>query len=169
MKYSFLLFCLLLLGCKNKEASKNDKKMTTYYLIRHAEKDRKTNTLNPHLTREGKERAERWASYFKDKEIDLIFSTDYHRTRETVRPTARLLGLGIQSYEVGNLFDASFQRQTNGKTVLIAGHQDTAPSLANKILGKQKYQMIEASNYGNLYKITVDTTGKATARLKHIK
>ena len=52
----------------------NPEKMTTYYFIRHAEKD--TNdpqNKDPHLTEAGLERAQRWAEVFKKVKFDVIF------------------------------------------------------------------------------------------------
>ena len=46
-------------------------KTTTYYLIRHAEKDRTNNmNKNPNLNSQGLLRAKKWTQYFKD--IKLI-------------------------------------------------------------------------------------------------
>ena len=62
-KYFFLLLFAftLISSCTNEET-------TTYYLIRHAEKDRTDATNpNPSLTITGEQRAQNWAEYFKDK------------------------------------------------------------------------------------------------------
>ena len=62
-------------------------KITTYYLIRHAEKERTDPTnRDPHLTLEGKKRAENWQNIFKKVPFDIVYSTPYHRTRETRSP-----------------------------------------------------------------------------------
>jgi thioredoxin-related protein len=59
-----VLFFGVLSACTSQES-------TTYYLIRHAEKNRtdKTNR-NPDLNKKGVERAKKWASYFKNIKID---------------------------------------------------------------------------------------------------
>ena len=45
-------------------------KTTTYYLIRHAEKDRTNNTnINPNLNSDGLLRAEKWAKHFEYIEL----------------------------------------------------------------------------------------------------
>ena len=58
--------------------------LTTYYLIRHAEKERiDPSNRDPHLTAVGQERSENWQKIFKEVSFDMIYSTPYHRTRET--------------------------------------------------------------------------------------
>jgi broad specificity phosphatase PhoE len=73
---------------------------TTYYLIRHAEKDRtdKTNK-NPNLNEKGLERAKKWAEYFKDVDFDAVYSTNYNRTMQTALPTAESNKLNIKNYD----------------------------------------------------------------------
>ena len=83
-KYLFLfIFAFSLLSsCTSDET-------TTYYLIRHAEKDRTDNTnRNPHLNPEGEKRAQNWSTYFKDIKLDAVYSTNYNRTIQTATPTA---------------------------------------------------------------------------------
>jgi len=81
-KFFLLVIAFNLLSCTS-----NDK--TTYYLIRHAEKDRtdKTNK-NPNLNEKGLERAKKWATYFKEIQLDAVYSTNYNRTQQTAKPTA---------------------------------------------------------------------------------
>lgn len=62
----------------------------TYYLIRHAEKDRTDpGNQDPALNLEGLLRAEGWATYFEPLQIDQIYSSDYLRTRQTVAVVAK--------------------------------------------------------------------------------
>lgn len=92
---SLLLLIFLGLGqnaCDSQETS-------TYYLIRHAEKDRTDPTnKNPHLTEAGHERALKWKKVLSSIEFDHIYSTDYHRTIETVTPIAEAQNLDIEFY-----------------------------------------------------------------------
>lgn len=78
----FLFIFIVFNSCTSDET-------TTYYLIRHAEKDRTdTSNKNPNLNLEGLERAKKWASYFKNIELDAVYSTNYNRTQQTATPTA---------------------------------------------------------------------------------
>lgn len=150
-KYYFLLVLTftLLSSCSSNET-------TTYYLIRHAEKDRTDQSNgNPNLNFEGEKRAQRWANYFEDKQIDAVYSTKYFRTMETATPTAMTKKLRIQYYDPRNMFDSIFQTETKGKSVLIVGHSNTTPVFANKILGEDKYQNMDDNDNSSLYVVTV--------------
>ena len=62
---------------------------STFYLIRHAEKIRLDKSeSNPDLNEKGLIRAEGWKAYFLDKGISKIYSTNYKRTFNTVKPFA---------------------------------------------------------------------------------
>jgi broad specificity phosphatase PhoE len=137
---------------------------TTYYLIRHAEKDRidKTNS-NPPLNKKGLKRAERWSFYFKDIKLDAIYATSYHRTQQTAAPTAADKKLKVQSYDPNRLYDVDFKEATKGKTVLIVGHSNTTPVFANKIISennemlpKNLYPSMDDNDNFSLFVITIN-------------
>ncbi len=129
---------------------------TTYFFIRHAEKDLSDpNNKNPNLTEEGKERSENWAKMLADTPIDLVFSTDYLRTQQTAQPIAASKELTIASYNPRDLYNSDFQQKTKGKTSVIVGHSNTTPTFVNKILGKEKYTSIDEKVYGKLFIIKI--------------
>ena len=72
---------------------------TTYYLIRHAEKN-KTDKMdrNPHLTSKGVKRAAFWSEVLSSANINMVYSTNYNRTKETATPTATKNKLSVQLY-----------------------------------------------------------------------
>ncbi len=146
-----ILFALIFFNINAQESE-----ITTYYFIRHAEKNR-TDSIhnNPDLNEIGKKRAEYWNTVFKNIVFDEIYSTDYNRTIQTAAPTAKSKNLEIKLYDPDNLYDEDFQLQTKGKTVLVVGHSNTTPSFVNKILGKEIYSEIDDSNNSNLYIITI--------------
>ncbi len=130
--------------------------VSTYYFVRHAEKDRSdTSNHNPHLIENGKQRAEHWNDVLKNVSFDIVYSTNYHRTIETATPTALKNNLEITSYNPKNIDTQEFLNQTKGKTVLVVGHSNTTPEFVNKLLGKEKYKDIDESNNANLYIVTV--------------
>jgi broad specificity phosphatase PhoE len=142
---------------------------TTYYLIRHAEKDRtdKTNK-NPNLNEKGLERAKKWAEYFKDVDFDAVYSTNYNRTMQTALPTAESNKLNIKNYDPKKMYDVLFKTATQGKTVLVVGHSNTAPVFANKILGEKKYKNMDDKDNSSLYIVTM-TGNKKTSRIKKVE
>lgn len=162
------LFAVSLTGCKKETfAVSGDNNTTTYYLIRHAEKERADpEDRNPSLTEEGLARATNWATYFKDIPIDKVYSTDYTRTQQTASPTATQKGLELESYDPNTLFDANFEKETKGKTVLVVGHSNTTPMFANAILKEERFEHIDDSNFSNLYIIKVSGDKKSAELLQ---
>jgi phosphohistidine phosphatase SixA len=143
-----------------------EKKTTTYYLIRHAEKDRSNKAnRNPHLTEKGLERAEKWANTFKDVKFDAVYSTDYNRTKETALPTAKANNLELKLYNPSGIKIADFLTETEGKNVLIVGHSNTTPAFVNQLLGENKYDDIADDNNANLYIVTFSESAKISSVL----
>ncbi len=154
-KYIFLfVIAFSLLSCNSNET-------TTYYLIRHAEKDRTDKTdRNPSLNFEGEKRAQQWAAYFKNIELDAVYSTNYNRTIQTATPTAISKNLEIINYDPRKMNDSIFQTNTVGKTVLIVGHSNTTPAFANKILDKDTYKDMDDNDNASLFIITINGDSK---------
>jgi len=159
MKKTIVILAIisLFISCKSdkKEESKPAVETTVYYLIRHAEKDRSTSDKDPGLTKKGLKRAKNWAEIFKDKEIDLVFSTEYKRTQQTAAPIASAKNLEILSYDPRNLYDDDFKAQTKGKSAVIVGHSNTTPAFVNTILGNQKYDKIDDLDNGKLFIVSI--------------
>ncbi|MEJ7822433.1 MAG: histidine phosphatase family protein, partial [Chitinophagaceae bacterium] len=117
MKYilTILLFSILATSC---ESTNN------IYLVRHAEKS--TEPANdPHLTIEGKQRAETLKDLLKDKKIKAIFSTETNRTIQTTTPLGRLINIPIQHYGNDSLPGFLQSVISSKKNVLIVGHSNT--------------------------------------------
>lgn len=130
--------------------------VSTYYFIRHAEKDRSdSSNKDPHLNETGKIRANKWSSVFNNITFDAIYSTDYNRTKETAEPTAVKNNLELFIYSPRDIKLEEFLKKTKGKTVLIVGHSNTTPFFVNEIIGQKKYIQIDDNNNGNLYLITI--------------
>ncbi|MCA0133105.1 histidine phosphatase family protein [Winogradskyella alexanderae] len=140
---------------------------TTYYLIRHAEKDRtdKSNS-DPHLTTAGLNRAKNWTKILSDVNFDKVYSTNYNRTKETALPTANANNLHVEIYDPRNFDINTFKMKTKGKTVLIVGHSNTTPMIANQLIGEKKYEMIEDNTNGNLYIINISNGIKTSSLIK---
>ena len=157
---SVLLILFTLIAC-NETKNKQDKAVedlstTTYYLIRHAEKDRSDPTnKNPELTEEGVLRAMKWAKYFENLKIDQIFSTDYSRTMQTAAYTASQKQLMVESYDPNDLYNDDFKELTKGNNVLIVGHRNTTPQFVNAIMGEKKYADIADDENGLIYIVTI--------------
>lgn len=157
-KLQTLLLFILIVACNSNET-------TTYYLIRHAEKDRTNPTnRNPNLNSEGLIRASNWAKYFETVALDAVYSSDYKRTQQTAEPTAAEKSLLIQFYDPNKMYDAIFQKVTLGKSVLVVGHSNTTPAFVNLILEQEKYQSMNDKDNSSLYVVIIQN-GKKTSRI----
>jgi len=141
---------------------------TTFILVRHAEKA-VDGTKDPGLTKEGEAKATHLLEIFAKADIKSIYSTDLKRTRMTVSPLAKSKGLEIQTYEwkspkalLIKILEANM-----GGTVVISGHSNTTPILANFLLDSTKIEQFEDDDYGNLLIIT--TTKVGAGKLLHLR
>jgi len=162
-----LSFITLLFSCQNSEENTfqfdipegKAPMATTYYFVRHAEKDT-TDSQNkdPQLTKEGIRRANYLATYFADKELDLFYSTDYSRTIQTLIPTIHHYKGDILSYDPrkDSLFTHDFWKTTYGKNVLVVGHSNTSPKFVNEIISETKYEHLDENTYDVFFQIKID-------------
>ncbi len=159
----FALFAILLFACgqtqpepKTEEMPETTEEKTTYFLIRHAEKDRSNpDDEDPKLNEAGIKRAQNWAEIFADIKLDAVYSSNYKRTMQTATPTAASKGLEIISYDPHGIYETDFKEKTEGKNILVVGHSNTIPKLANYLLGENKYEDIPDDVDGRLFIITL--------------
>lgn len=143
--------------------------MTTYFFIRHAEKEESDPAVkDPVLTKAGLERTSRWEKILKEVTLDLVYSTDYRRTLQTATPIARAHDTTVLIYDASRVNDESFREQTRGKTVLVVGHSNTNPKFVNSILGEDKYQDIDETESGSLFIVTVSPSGERSCQVLYI-
>ena len=71
---------------------------TTLVLVRHAEKA-DDGTDDPHLTLAGARRAEELSYLLDHVQLTAVYSTPFHRTRETAEPSARRQAKKIRLYQ----------------------------------------------------------------------
>lgn len=151
-----IIICFALFSVNLFAQKQQSSELTTYYFIRHAEKDRSNpSEKDPHLTDKGHIRAQSWTSILQHIQFDAVYTTDYKRTKETGQPTATKNGLEIITYDANTSFDEVFITATKGKTILIVGHSNTIPDFVNAVIGNKKYVDIDDANNGNLYIVTI--------------
>ena len=130
--------------------------VTTYYFIRHAEKDRSdTENVDPELTQKGLGRAMHWAEIMDDVAIDAIYSTDYERTQMTAAPIAVKKNLTVQIYDPGTIDIAQFKAENLNKKVFVVGHSNTTPDFVNKMIGQEKYAQLDDHQNGSLFIVEI--------------
>lgn len=153
---SLFLIGFLLSGCTEFQVTTQkkvaEKPATVFYLIRHAEKDRSDSAnRDPELTPEGLERAAYWKEVFREVPLAAVYSTNYNRTYQTALPTANAKGLEVKRYDPDTTDLKNWAAQYPGKHILIVGHSNTTPALANQLMGEGTYSGIDDTNNGNLY------------------
>lgn len=134
--------------------------VTTLFLVRHAEKAQ-DGSADPPLTPAGTARAEELAYMLGHIELDAIYSTPYVRTRQTVLLTAENKDLEVKLYAPGEKdFLKKILETYSGGIVLIAGHSNTIPALANELAGGPLFDDLDESVYDNLFIAIVPIDGK---------
>lgn len=125
---------------------------STFYFIRHAEKDRSNpDEVDPELNQKGLGRAMHWAEILKDVSIDAVYTTDFERTAMTAAPTAVKNDITVQYYEPETLNLEQFKADNLGKNVLVVGHSNTTPDLVNQMIGEDLYYEMDDSDNGSLF------------------
>jgi 2,3-bisphosphoglycerate-dependent phosphoglycerate mutase len=134
----------------------------TIILLRHAEKDisKGADKIDPDLTAQGRERAERLVETIKKYKPTQIFSSNFKRTRFTVTPLAEKINpryrLQIQIYDSYELEDFAAQLlKIQRGTIVVAGHNSTTPMLANLLLKKDKYGALAETEYNKIWIIKI--------------
>ena len=134
---------------------------TTIILLRHAEKDTTQSSAtiikaDPPLTKVGEARAESLLTVLKDYQPDIIYSTNYTRTKSTVMPLAKKYAKEIVIYNPSDLAKfAEELRLQKGKTIVVAGHSNTTPALVNALLKQNKYEALPDSVYNKFFIVTL--------------
>ena len=129
---------------------------STFFLIRHAEKIRVDSAeSNPDLNEKGLIRAERWKNYFLDKDVTKIYSTNYKRTYNTVKPLASEKNIEIFFYSPSDIEYDEFIKSNIGDTTLVVGHSNTIPGFVNELIDYEYYQQIDDFNNSNLYVVSI--------------
>lgn len=140
------------------------------YLARHAEAiypPPEAAPRDPQLNAMGQDRADALARLLSSEPITNVFSTDYHRTRETAEPLAMALGLTVESYDPTDLAAfAQTLRATPGRHVVL-GHSNTTPELVAALGGDAGAPIDEAMEFDRLYVLTIIGDRVATALLRY--
>jgi broad specificity phosphatase PhoE len=157
-----LVFCLLFGGCAQAQEVKEENTLTTFILIRHAEKG-SDDPRNPSLSEAGLQRAQNLVVLLKHVDVNVLYSTPYKRTQQTIQPLADKYALSIQEYNPSNMdFLKEAWAQNKGKTIVISGHSNTTPMVANYLLGDEKYSNLNESEYDKVFVVTINDIGKGT-------
>ena len=134
---------------------------TTFILVRHAEKAN-DGTSNPPLNEDGKARSVQLANMLANQEVTALYATPFIRTGETLRPIADMKSMEVQSYDPSSKGEwlTKLAKKHTGGTLVISGHSNTIPGLANALIGNETFSQFDDSDYSNLIIIVADEVGK---------
>jgi phosphohistidine phosphatase SixA len=108
-------------------------KMTTVYIVRHADKG--GGASDPPLSPTGLERAQTLAYMLRQDKVKAVFVTSFLRSRQTGEPAALDSGVALQEYsdpkDVADLILANFE----GRRVLVVAHSNTVKVIAARLTG----------------------------------
>lgn len=169
MKFRLLVLTLLVTSVAFAQAPSE---ATTFILVRHAEKETaaadQMMAKDPPLSAAGEARAINLSKLLERQSIQLILSTNYKRTQLTVKPTAEAKGLDVRSYESLKAGDLEkLLAEHKGETILVCGHSNTIPAIANVLLGSNSFSNFDDADYGNILVVTLTTMGKG--KLVHLR
>ncbi|MBK6362811.1 MAG: histidine phosphatase family protein [Saprospiraceae bacterium] len=136
-----------------------------YYLIRHAEKDTIPKD-NPGLTEKGLKRATALADILRATRVDGIYSSFFTRTLFTVDSLADIKVISIKPYDHKNIraLVNEIESDDNLEAVVIVGHSNSTPALANTLSGKQLFnQTFDENDYNNFIIIYEKINGTKVA------
>ncbi|GMN09096.1 hypothetical protein MTsPCn9_04480 [Croceitalea sp. MTPC9] len=173
-KISLNKVCLLvfiavgIISCNTKDKEiKADPIISTFYLIRHAEKDRTDpSNSNPELNQDGLGRAIKWAEIFEPIDLDVIYSTNYERTSMTAAPTSVKKDINVTYYNPSDIDIESLKADNLSKDVLIVGHSNTTPMMVNKLIGYEKYEQMDDTDNSSLFIVRIIDSVATDIRLK---
>lgn len=167
-----VLLCLFLIGFTSCKDDKNNETpvsnvaeaISTFYLIRHAEKDRSDpQDSDPELNQTGLGRAMHWAEILKNVDLNAVYSTDYQRTAMTASPTSIKQDIDVQYYDPQNIDIEQFKADNLNKNVLVIGHSNSTPDFVNRLLDDEVYGQMDDTDNGSLFIVTI-INGMATSQ-----
>ncbi|RIV42010.1 SixA phosphatase family protein [Flagellimonas pelagia] len=164
-----IAIAILIIGsisCK-KDTKNVEPVISTFYFIRHAEKDRTDpDNPDPELNQNGLDRAIRWAEVFDAIPMDAIYSTNYERTSMTAAPTSVKQNVDVQYYDPKSVDVEEFKLVNEGKNVLVVGHSNTIPDFVNKMIGFDKYGQMDDDDNSSLFIVRIIDGVPTDFRLK---
>jgi len=155
------------ISCKKDTKIVEDPVVSTFYFIRHAEKDRTDpDNPDPELNQDGLDRAIRWAEVFDPIDLDVIYSTNYERTSMTAAPTSVKKNIDIKYYDPNTLDVEQFKAENEGLNVLVVGHSNTTPNFVNKVINIEKYNAMDDDDNSSLFIVRIIDGIPTDIRLK---
>ena len=128
-------------------------------IVRHAEKV--DESADPELSEKGVARSEKLALMLEKAGVTKLYSSDYKRTRNTLKPIADKLQLKINTLPASD-YDLWKKEilKLQGETVVISGHSNTVDDIC-RVLAGTKFSDLSTDDYDNLYVICIMSPEKS--------
>jgi broad specificity phosphatase PhoE len=138
---------------------------TTVLVVRHAEKA--SGGDNPPLTEAGASRAEALAGVAREAGVRAIYSSQFIRNVETVRPLSEAAGVPVTQMEVslqepgdyGKRLADEILAKHAGETVVVVSHLNTIPAIVEALSGRPIAPLNDVE-YANLFVVVVPRDGE---------
>lgn len=157
-----LTLLLMILGFQFNVVAQSNSETFTIYLVRHSEKDlTSSNYSDPPLTDCGEQRSKSLSDFLIDVDLDIVYSTDYNRTKNTALPTAVSKDLDVKEYNAQELEIFSKLIMDRKQDALVVGHSNTTGVLAGLLVGEDLGEF-GLDIYDRIYQVVVY---KGTGRL----
>ncbi len=129
----------------------------TIYFVRHAEKDTTTDK-DPSLTVDGVMRSVDLASWFKNIEVDTVFSSDYQRTIETAQPLIKAKRLELGKYDPKDFEGfAKILTEIEADTIVVIGHTDNILKQIEALEADRPQEEIKESEYNKIFELKLNS------------
>jgi broad specificity phosphatase PhoE len=109
-------------------------KMTTVYIVRHADKDG-SGGADPALSAAGLQRAQTLAYMLKQDKVKAVFVTSFLRSRQTGEPAALDSGVTLKQYSNPEAVADLILATHAGHRVLVVAHSNTVKVIAARLAG----------------------------------
>lgn len=150
----------LLAGCASAPRAQT---VATFVLVRHAEKAA-DDARDPSLSDAGRARVARLVARLHDHRIVAVYATAFRRAQQTAAPVAADHGLAVVTYDAAQPaadLARALRRTYPAGTVLVVGHSNTVPALAQALCGCTIGPTAD-SEYGRRIAVSVRSDGRVT-------
>lgn len=160
-----ILFSLFACQQQSKELPTNQNN-TIVLLIRHAEKA--TDAPDSPLTDEGSKRANSLQMVLEHSQIKAIYSSQFKRNIDTVKPLAEQIGVEVTTIPVDlnnpQQFSESIIKEIiekhKGETILIISHTNTIPIMIDLLL--ERKVDVKKIEYSDFFLVNIPNKGTRT-------
>ncbi|WP_296619067.1 histidine phosphatase family protein [Marivirga sp.] len=144
---AIIIMAFMAVSCSNENENK------VVYIVRHAEKDVVPKN-DPPLTTDGVIRSVDLASWFKDIDIDTVFTTDFVRMRETAKPLIEQQNLELSVYDAKDYEGFAKQlKKMKADTILVVGHSNTILEQIEALGFDRPQEEIKENEYDNIFEL----------------